>query len=351
MNTLLIITGAGASHDAADQRDINVRLDFMPPLTSYLFTGGLGQRIESVNRFLISNPIAAQVGKDWRRTKQPLEEYLSDLKNNKSLMLRKRYWVVPIYLHELFLSISNAYVNSASPGLPSNYASLITAIVKNGNYGQIIWLNLNYDILADYAIKQATNNALRTFEDYMNLETQDKIKIKYTKPHGSVDWFRRNKAAIPWAEIKQGIIPDDFEKNLSPDIYTEHLSRGGNLAVKEIGRYPAILAPLGQYDYVCRDHIEAIIYDLKKISSLSLLCIGFSALDQDILDLIKNHVQSIKRIKIVNGNLENGKKAYLNIVRSLSGQLNSPPDRAIFNGGFNTFINEGIDEWLQGGVL
>lgn len=345
MENLLLITGAGASHDAADSREINVRPDFMPPLTSYLFTGGRGQLIESVNRFLISNPIAAQVGKDWRRAKQPLEEYLADLKNSKSLMLRKRYWAVPIYLHELFLSISNAYINSASSGVPSNYASLITAIAKNGNYGQIIWLNLNYDILADYAIKQATNNELKTFDDYMNLETQDKIKIKYTKPHGSVDWFRRNKAAIPWAEIRQGIIPDGFEQNLSTDIYTEHLSRDGNLANKEIGRYPAILAPLGQYDYVCGGHIEAIISDLEKIPSLSLLCIGFSALDQDILDLIKNHVQSVRKIKIVNGGPDNGQKAYLNIVRYCE-RITIPSDKAVFNGGFTTFINEGIDEWL-----
>lgn len=254
MNTLLIITGAGASHDVADHREINVRPEFMPPLTNNLFTGGDGQLIGAVNRFLIANPIAAQVGKDWRKSKHTLEEYLSDLKNSKSLMLRKHYWSVPIYLHDLFSNISNSYINSASAGVPSNYTSLITAIAKNGSYGQIIWLNLNYDILADYAIKQTTGNALKAFDDYMNLETQDKIKIRYTKPHGSVDWFRRNKASIPWTEIRQSWVQDDFEQNLSTEIYTEDLAHKGNL-VKEISRYPAILAPLGKYDYVYINHI------------------------------------------------------------------------------------------------
>lgn len=345
MENLLLITGAGASHDVADPHEINVRSEFTPPLTSYLFTGGGGQLIDSVNRFLISNPIAAQVGKEWKRTKQPLEEYLSDLKNSKSLMLRKRYWAVPIYLHELFLRISNGYINSASMGIPSNYTSLITAIAKNGNYGQIIWLNLNYDILADYAIRQATNNALKRFEDYMYLETIDKIKIKYTKPHGSVDWFRRNKTTIPWDAIRRAEIPDDFEQLLSTEIYTEDLAHHYELSPKEVFRYPAILAPLGKYDYVYKNHIEAIISDLEKISSLSLLCIGFSALDQDILDLIKNHVQSVRKIKIVNGSPDNGRKAYLNIVGYCE-QIKIPPEKAVFNGGFNTFINEGIDEWL-----
>jgi len=343
---LLIITGAGASHDVADPREINVHSDFMPPLTSYLFTGGGGQLIESVNKFLITNPIAAQVGKDWRRSKQPLEEYLSNLKNSKSLMLRKRYWAVPIYLHELFITISNTYINSDSSGLPSNYASLITAIAKNGNYGQIIWLNLNYDILADYAIKQATNNELRTFADYMNLETPDKIKIKYTKPHGSVDWFRPYKQGeISWGQIKQTKISDNFENALSTEIYTIQFARENSFMPIENHLYPAILAPLGKYDYVYRNHIESIISDLEKIQSLSLLCIGFSALDQDILDLIKNHVRFVKKLKIVNGSPEQGRKAHLNIVRYCE-RIQIDPERAVFNGGFTTFINEGIDEWL-----
>ena len=346
IHTLLIITGAGASHDVADHREINVRSEFQPPLTNYLFTGGGGQLIGSVNRFLIANPIAAQVGKDWRISRHSLEEYLLDLKNSKSLMLRKRYWSVPIYLHDLFLSISNSYINSASPGVPSNYSSLITAIAKNGNYGQIIWLNLNYDLLADSAIKASTNNELKTFDDYMNLETPDKIKIKYTKPHGSADWFKRDKAEIPWYDIRHGNVPDDFEMLLSEEIYTENMAHVGGLTNKETHRYPAILAPLGKHEYLCKDHIGIITNELKLIKSLSLLCIGFSALDQDILDLIKDNVKHIGKFKVVNKNYEEAKKAYLNIVRHY-GNINVAMEQAIFNAGFTEFIKEGLDEWLS----
>lgn len=345
MNTLLIITGAGASHDVADHREINVHSEFQPPLTNYLFTGGVGQLIGSVNQHLIANPIAAQVGKDWRRSKYPLEEYLADLKNSRSLMLRKRYWAIPIYLHELFLRISNSYINSASPGIPSNYSSLITAIAKNATYGQVIWINLNYDLLADFAIKESTNNELKTFNDYMNLETPDKIKIKYTKPHGSVDWFRRNKASIPWQEIKGGKAPDDFEKLISGEIYTEYMAHTGGLTDKYVHRYPAILAPLGKYEYVYKNHIEVITNELKLIKSLSLLCIGFSALDQDILDLIKDNVKHIGKFKVVNKNYDEAKKAHLNIVRHY-GNISVATEQAIFNAGFTEFTKEGLDEWL-----
>ena len=79
---------------------------------------------------------------------------------------------------------------------------------------------------------------------------------------------------------------------------------------------------------------------------MSLLCIGFSALDQDILDLIKDNVKHIGKIKVVNKNYEEAKKAYLSIARHY-GNINVAMEQAISNAGFTEFTKEGLDEWLS----
>ncbi|MFH1778385.1 MAG: hypothetical protein ABH952_12680 [Candidatus Omnitrophota bacterium] len=350
MSTLMIITGAGASYDVADAHRIYVEDIFHPPLTKDLFRSGSSQHTtQYVIDCLEKNPIAAQVGLDWREGKQPLEKYLLDLRNSSSIMLKKRYWTVPIYLHELFLRISTGYIRSSLPGNPSNYQSLITAIAKNGKYAQVIWINLNYDLLADFAIKASTNSVFKTFDDYMNLETEDKIRIKYTKPHGSVDWFRHNKNSAPWSEIKQGRVPDSFEGNLSTEIFTEHLAHKNGFNDKETKRYPAILAPMGKYEYVYKQHIEAISSVIKSLQTISLLCIGFSALDVDILELLRINVKTISKLQIVNGNFKAGKNAYLSLIEycKVNKVVKQGTKDAVFDGGFTTFIQSGIDQWLS----
>ena len=344
--TLMLITGAGASHDVANPLQDSVKEEYTPPLTNKLFLSGKGQLILYVRECLQKNPYAAQIGRDWKQGKQSLESYLAGLKDSRYLMLRKQYWAIPIYLHELFLRISLLYINSDKPGIPSNYKSLIDAIARNGSYGQIIWLNLNYDTFADMAIKESTGNGLNDFGDYMGLVTPDKIKIMYTKPHGSIDWYRRNSMDIPWGEIKACHIPDDFENRLSKTIVTEHLARDAKLTRKEVHLYPAISAPLGKYEYAYPDHIKAMMHELEKNDAVSLLCIGFSALDEDILDLIKANSSRINKIKMVNGDANWSKEAYVRLGR-YCGSLRVAKEGAISNVGFTGFINDGLDEWLQ----
>jgi len=350
MNNLLIITGAGASHDAASSIYSNVSIDHKPPLTSQLFLAGkrlgLGAT-HCVVDYLKRNPIAAQVGYDCPHN-QHLETYLASVKNNRSKELRDRYWSIPIYLHELFLAISNGYIISDKLGVPSNYTSLITAVIGSA-YDQIIWINLNYDLLVDYAINASSNVALNTLDDYMNIVTKDGIKIKYTKPHGSVNWYRRNVHKITWDDIKNNRVPDDFENRLSKEIYTEHTAMADGLLYKEIARFPAISAPLGKYEYIYQKHIDMITPLLKETGSV--LCVGFSAFDDDILTLMANNIRDIKKLKIVSGGVEEGRKIYGRIAESYMnhGKLLSVDDKVtVSERGFTDFIKSGeINDWLS----
>lgn len=367
LNNLLLITGAGASHDVIDLARMLVSESLRPPLTKNLFYPPLynekeiaskGEESGYILECLESHPLAAQVGYEFynrfgKNGKEAnLEEYLSELKNNKKYIIKTQFWAIPLYLYDLFYKISNDYLPS-SKGLPSNYKSLIDRISES-SYTQIIWLNLNYDLLADYTIKISTNHELKSFDDYMKIETQDGLKIKYTKPHGSVDWFKRlDDPTIEWIDIKSGNLPTDFENRLSKEIYTfnslpkvrtEDIPGGFRVLTFPEGWYPAVTAPIGEYDYVYQKHIEAILPELK--FTTSVLCIGFSALDIDILNLIRDNIKQIDNLKIVNGSIGSAKEAYEHIEQHCS-NLNVVEETALFDGGFTKFIQDGIDEWLN----
>ena len=359
MDSLLLITGAGASYDiiAIDRVPIQ-NITYRPPLTKdlFLFDTALADGSPYSANCLQEHPIASQVGHDFYNrfgkdsdvaNAVSLEEYLKELKNSGSPVVRKKFWAVPVYFFYLFHEISKNYTPTRTPGLPSNYQSLLDR-VSESNYDQIIWLNLNYDLLADYVIRDSISNKLENFDDYMGLEIQGKntIKLKYTKPHGSIDWFKTiDESRTNLHEIQIGRAPDGFEQLLSKEVIKAKVAPDGGIAGRPHNGYPAITAPIGEYKFIYQRHIDTIIPDLRNITSV--LCIGFSALDIDILDLVNNNLTKIEKLKIVNGSEEAAEQAYERLsdyckkVKIVAKQV------SIFNGGFTQFMQSEISEWLR----
>lgn len=348
MKNLLIITGAGASYDVADSYKITVHRGHQPPLTDELFRAGkhIKARV-CLNDNLSRNPIAHQIGVRWNE-KGPLEKYLQDVKNG---VYGKRqqalYWTIPIYLHDLFTDVSNNYIDGEKEKIkPSNYFDLILTITSRKYYDQLIWLNLNYDLFADYVIEAICDKNLSTLDDYMDMRTkEDGVIIKYTKPHGSINWYRKNMNDIEWDDIRNGKTSSTFGENLS-GLYTIDgtIQKGIKIGGKDT--YPAISAPLGKYEYVCPNHINTIKPILNNTNAI--LCIGFSARDKDILDLIKNNMPEINKLKIVNGpSVSDSKEAYDRMKNHIP-QLDINPDNAIFTDGFSKFLKseEVLNKWF-----
>lgn len=358
MDNLLVITGAGASHDVVHLPNQLVNATFQPPLTKDLFNDSRA----CIADCLKAHPIAASVGYGLKLTlnsaspEESLESFLSKIKNSDKPTIKNQFWSIPIYLEDLFTRIRNRYVITANNTLPSNYKVLINAIIES-KYQQIIWINLNYDLLADKAIEITTNSSLRYLKDYMNLETPDGVRIKYTKPHGSVNWFRfvENSPTAHRQAIKLGTAPlKNFETTLSKEIYTERSAHKyvSNSDVTKMVKgafphsfYPAISVPLGEYEYTCQEHISAIIPDLN--NTVSVLCIGFSALDSDILDLIKDNIPAIKKLGIVNGSHNDCIDTFYRI-KETCGNVTAEEQESTFEGGFSQFLSSGIiSKWLS----
>lgn len=363
MDNLLIITGAGASHDLVVRQGPNPLVDeeFRPPLTKDLFNTD----ILCTSKSLISNPVANDVGYKLKlklnsdSPEESLESSLSNIKKSKNPTIKNQFWSIHIYLHDLFDQISNKLLKTINKSSPSNYKVLIDAIIES-KYKQIIWINFNYDLLADRILAQTTNSELASLEDYMNLETLEGVKIKYTKPHGSVDWYRLTGNSHydhknSWDNIRTGKAPlEDFENKLSGEILTlSNAKRMMNTFRNDTEEltpsfgnsfYPAISVPLGEYEYTCPEHIEKIIPDLRNTGSV--LCIGFSALDLDILDLIKGYVPEVKKLGIVNGKIEDGRKTFNRIIGKCN-NIKVEEKKATFDMGFSKFLERDIHSWLN----
>ena len=360
MNNLLLITGAGASHDIFDVNRVSFSTrNYQPPLTKdlFLFGGGISSLYSA--QCQKGHPMASQVGHDFYNSfgenseASNLETFLMKIKNSKSKVVQKKFWAIPLYFFDLFEGIGRHYTSTNTPGIPSNYESLLASISES-DYDQVIWLNLNYDLLADFVIKStAPSNQLEDFNNYMDLVIPGKksIKLKYTKPHGSIDWFKlikdpqANSRVIDLEEIKIGKVPDDLENLISEEVIKAHVNSDGAIVGRSRNWYPAITAPIGKYKFVYQVHIDEIIPHLKE--TYTILCIGFSALDSDILDLIDKNIPEIKKMKIVNGNGEFSGQAYDRIYAHCNRKKISRKDSSLFTGTFSQFMQDKVNQWLS----
>ncbi len=355
MSNLLLITGAGASHDVVP-KEVPCDLSYKPPLTKNLF---LYQRSPTTATHkpytlecLKNHPLAYQAGYEFYMRgdgeSQSLEKYLTNLKQMgvHHSQANDLFWAIPLYLFDLFNAIGQRYLPGLA-GNPSNYYSLLQRI-NGSRFKNILWINLNYDILADSAIKQITRATLDDFNEYMALHTPDnQLQIKYTKPHGSIDWLRQIPEHIDTNGMRTIGADSHFEQMLSIELIKASVSYG-NLVNPRRGYYPAVTAPLGKYVPVYNNHIDIITRDLK--TTESILCIGFGALDIDVLDLIKNNMPQVKEIKIVNGNNGTGSVALRRIIDHCDNVKGTQEEYSVFKGGFSDFIKNGVTSWLRGGA-
>jgi len=346
---LLLITGAGASYDILP-KGVNVSSDpdFRPPLTASLFSGENDSQRLRLNEHPIANFLGQKFHKEVMNNPQvQLESFLMNLRNEKRHEINKQYFSVPVYLFSLFSHCSDRYIRGRD-SLPNNYYHLIDYLIHCERYNQIIWLNLNYDLFADSAIEYIFGCGLSNMNSYLNISTNDgDTKLWYIKPHGSIDWWYDlvNHQSLTLNDFVSQKIFTNFKDLLDPaKIYVARYKNISKEKTLEIhGKFPALSVPVGKYEFIYPDHKEAIKPMLKNVTEV--LSIGFSALDNDILDLLGNELPTIKKIKIVNGSKDSGERVWSILDKKL--RLETGSRNSIFDGGFADFVFE-IKGWHPG---
>jgi hypothetical protein len=139
-NQLVVITGAGASFDAAQRQPL--RGEFRPHQVAGLFSDH-----DAFTSILARYPDAQTLAGDLifalKTDTRGLETYLHDeILNSEHAYDRRRYRSIPLYLQHLLTECSRNFTTH-----PINYDRLINAALRSAK--QVLFLTLNYDTLLD----------------------------------------------------------------------------------------------------------------------------------------------------------------------------------------------------------
>jgi hypothetical protein len=244
---------------------------------------------------------------------------------------------------------------------PDVYDRLVNATLRvpEGNV-----VTLNYDTLLDNRLFMTGGPV--SIESYL---APDK-NWALIKPHGSIDWGRRvlnaPRGAVGndpflarvFASLGDQISLDD-EITLRParSISAMRGFAEGNIPVIDgmpAAFYPALSAPLGEQDeLVCpKEHVEYVKEITGHWDPLDVLVIGYSGLDQGVLELLSWGGRSINSLAVVSNSADSAEltaeriSAHVRVPDCVCGQR-----PAIFGDGFAEFVDDGhlgdyVDEIL-----
>jgi hypothetical protein len=270
---------------------------------------------------------------------------------------RRQYWAVPLYLQDLLHEIGMSDQQYGYTAHPDSYDRLLTAALR---VDQATFATLNYDDLFDRRFFTYVRRGLKTTESYLALEQ----KCALIKLHGSINWGRKvlnppsklestdPYLAATMAGLNDTIeLSNDIELRLSHDIET---MRRNNQPFRRSSEpiqlyYPALSVPLGPRDdeLVCP---PAHVNYLKEVTGdpdpLDVLVIGYSGLDQEVLNLLKWGGRPIRSLAVVSETQEN---AALTARRFVSQVVVAPKgDIRHIGGGFAKFARDGsLDNYVQ----
>jgi hypothetical protein len=342
---LVVLIGAGASFDCTSA-DVQKDADLTPPLVKDLFA----QR-GTFARILNAYPLAAMAAAEIRSTLPneaiALEAYLSErLRASTDDYARRRYRQIPLYLQELFHRISApASPDELSPvgftRQPDNYDVLLNATLS---LDRVVYITLNYDTLLDQRLG-SYSTGFRTLADYIPANRNWTL----AKLHGSINWARpltrelaADRGQMPreaYVEHVNGLDELELDRHV--------VMRGGDLETMRFngGRivyYPALSAPLGAADELScpPEHVAHLKRVLGEMGEINLLVIGYSGLDQEVLQLLAESTTGLSQLLVANGTSEASVAAADKIATALGHEGAFPAD-APYRGGFGDLVSSG----------
>jgi hypothetical protein len=175
---LVIVIGAGASHDCVSIREgYHNEIEYKPPLVTELFNPQKIRFAEILAHYRRAQQAAADIHSAISSNTIALEKYLKEkLKQSAHESDQLAYMQMPMYLQELFWQIGLKYTQH-----PTNYDKLANRIARSS---RVLILTLNYDTILDDRL--ATHRMLTTLDNYIGERSWSLIKL-----HGSVNWTKK----------------------------------------------------------------------------------------------------------------------------------------------------------------
>jgi hypothetical protein len=327
---LVAIIGAGASHVSGDYA-----VSRRPPLTRDLFR--TEPAVELLRTYALAQAAGQAIERDMRSDNTlQFEAALKRLQDDGFAHHRQKVMAVAPFLQALLIQYS-AQLGPYS----DRYADLVDELLKLPVPTNFV--SLNYDTLLDRHLDALS--PLDSADSYIDTP----LGWTLIKPHGSIAWYvqqpdRFDPARPPgdsaFVRVPISLVP-------LRGLTLERVRRP-TYALNEHGdtdRYPAIALPDGPKDELIlpSEHRRAL-HRVLKSSEMQLLVLGYSALDTEILNLIRSANTTIRRLTVVN---RSGKDA-LDVFSRIVAAGIEPIWPDVFDGSLEDWIDgEGLKTWVS----
>lgn len=347
MNTkLCIILGAGASAsiNLAEPEALD-NPHFRPVTTPKIFQNTTAFR-DILNHYPLAQGLSASIHIKTNRGEslEAVLKFYSDqlLAQNDSLSIRQ-FLQVPLYLNELFHSISRFTRQ------PREYDYLIDEI--SNKKIEVLFLTLNYDGLLEMSLQKQYNIDF----DQSNHYFKNVFNWKLVKLHGSINWYTRFHEPL-----NDTLNLENYLKYINRKPVEHFLDDSREFIYQKIDHqrylfddlfplYPVIAVPVeGKYKYYCPE--QHYLYAKQFLQQcFNYLIIGTKGLDHDLIELLRENA-NCRKLMIVG---RNGKEKTEIIARfrgAFKTNMDPLPQNYFSQFGFSDFIsdeNKGLDKYLK----
>lgn len=335
MKRLTLVLGAGASKGCAGNGiAATVNHDFCPPLVQELFD----RRFDSVlQRFGTLSVHLDDMRTELKKCDVNFERLLQEF--YEAAERRDDRWPldIPLYLRDLLWTISDAYVVGSS-----KYDTLVQRVLSS-SFDKIMFLNLNYDLFLEYALRDCSRHEFDTVGAYI----PDKKKWILIKPHGSVNWATvlENWPRYPSGDCKPFPShldePPKFRSEIHVVLRATHHPKGFYLAgVSEHRLYPRMVVPVDDPKtkrFVCPQEHEERAKEFVD-DCTTFLIIGFSGRDDDVVKLLQGMPSGSRVVLVSQGDV---RKVFDRMRPGAQGLDSKGAVVELHNDGFASFVESG----------
>jgi hypothetical protein len=329
LDQLVVITGAGASHDATQRRPH--RAEFRPPLVSGLFSEH-DEFTSILGHYPDAQTLAGDLIYALNIDTRGLEAYLHDnILNSEHAYDRRRYRTIPLYLQHLLTECSRNFTPH-----PINYDRLINAALRKAEH--VLFLTLNYDALLDSRLHHHT--PIARMSDYI----REDLPWALVKLHGSVDWMRQILNDPPQADGYAAYVSALGEElRVGDPIVLRARSPAETPPVEDMrvggGQYfyPALSVPLGPDDELnCPpEHRDFASQRLEQADGLHIISVGYSGLDSGLLNLLAESKNELRSLLAINPDATAAREAANRIAGAFKREAH---DGMMYAGTFDNFV-------------
>jgi hypothetical protein len=328
-----VIVGAGASYACGPDGEHE-----RPPLTRQLFDRR-GAARELLKTYSLARVAGGRIQREMQAdTTLAFEEALLNLRTAENGHRRQMSLAIPPYLQALLMSYSTSLQAEAK-----RYEVLVDELLDLPS--SVCFVSLNYDTLLDNCL--GAFSPLNDLGDYIDTP----LGWSLIKPHGSVNWYVEQPVAFdPTApeqlDVREAPIECVPAKSLDLGEVRGIPVLSGHRPHARTRRYPAIALPEGPKDRLVLppEHLRHLRNLLSAAQQIDLLVLGYSAIDTEILELIKSSVGRIRRMTVVNADPVATLAVHAKIVDFGITAIWSDT----FDGSYEQWIDgDGLHRWVQ----